>query len=152
MLIQNFLIQAAQRYPDKALIIQAEQKRTYSEILSTALSFANWLSSEDFPSGFRVAILSDDPFEYITAYFATLLAGGIAVGLNTQPTSRSLKYIINDCTPSVLVINTKFWKFITDIENEIPSIQKIVFCMSLPSQCATDPFSYVSFAEIAAAT
>ena len=152
MLIQDFLIQAAQRYPDKVLISHAGQKRTYGETFSAALSFASWLSSEKFPSGFRVAILTDDPFEYITAYFAALLAGGIAVGLNTQPTTRSLKHIINDCTPAVLVINSKFLKFLASIENELPSIQKVVLCKAAPDQCVTGPFSCAHFSEILAAT
>lgn len=148
--LHDLLLQSTQRAPDNFLIIQPKRKRTYGETCNAVLAFANWLNAEKFPSGFRVAILSDNPFEYITAYFSTLLAGGIAVGLNTQPSGRSLKYIINDCTPTVLVINAKFWKFFVEIENEIPSIRTIVFCDASSDQCFTGSFASAHFSEILA--
>jgi acyl-CoA synthetase (AMP-forming)/AMP-acid ligase II len=35
-----------------------------------------------------VAILSDNPFEYVMAYFGILMAGGVAVPLNTQTATK----------------------------------------------------------------
>jgi len=123
MLIQDYLFKSAERFPEKEVIIQQAQRKTYAEVLTSALSLAYWLHSKNLKPGYRAAILTDNPFEYVTAYFAILVAGGVVVGLNSQTSNRTLKTILNDCRVSILFANGKYTKYINNIAADIPSVQ-----------------------------
>ena len=77
MLIQEYLHNSAELFPDKAAIIHAGRETTYGEILQQARSVSQWLIRRNLQPGDRVAILLDDPLEYVIAYFSILLAGGV---------------------------------------------------------------------------
>ena len=126
MLIQDFLFKSTERFPDKEAIIHAGRRYHYAEILTASLAIANWLRSKDLQPGFRAAILTDDPFEYITSYFAVLIGGGITVGMNTQTSLRTLNSILNDCASSIIFANSKFSKFIEKVSADIPSLTMVV--------------------------
>ena len=42
--IENYLIEAAARFPEKAAIIQRDRRSTYSELLTGAQHLARWLN------------------------------------------------------------------------------------------------------------
>ena len=119
MLVHDFLINSANRFPDKEALLHAGKRYTYSQILSGARTISNLLQQHEYKPDFRGAILTDDPFEYITAYFGILMAGGIAVGLNTQTSSRSLKAVLSDCSPSVMFLRVKFERYLKTLPQEI---------------------------------
>jgi len=91
MLLHNYLIHSAERFPTKAAVVHKGKTFTYEEIFSGSLSIANWLVDNGLQKGDRVAILMDNPSEYIKAYFGILMAGGVVVALNIQT---SVKYLI----------------------------------------------------------
>ncbi len=126
MLVHDFLINSANRFPNKDAIIHGAKRYTYAEVLAEANKLSCWLLERNLDKGFRAALLTDDPFEYITSYFAILLAGGIAVGLNTQTSERTLKRVLNDCTASVIFVHPKFKRYIDKTAPEIISLQAIV--------------------------
>ncbi len=123
MLIQEYLHNSAERFPDKAAIIHAGRETTYGEILRQALSVSQWLIKRNLQPGDRVAILIDDPSEYVIAYFSILMAGGVVVALNTQTSSRTLKYIFNDCRISIVLTHIKFIKYIRECADEVPDLR-----------------------------
>ncbi len=126
LLVSEYLQRSAAKFPDKTAIIKGGKRMTYSEMLFLAQARATWLYSRNQARGFRAAILTDDPFEYIAAYFAIQLAGGIVVGLNTQPCERSLKTILTDCSASFVFLAPKFKKYLMKIAVAIPSLRAIV--------------------------
>lgn len=111
-LIQNYLLDSADRHPDNPVLLYAGRVVTYAGLLSAACSVAHWLCGLRLERGFRAGILTEDPFEYFAAYFGTLMAGGIAVGLNSQTSHRSLAYTLNDSGTSVLLSNGKYFRVI----------------------------------------
>ncbi|MCK5231732.1 MAG: acyl--CoA ligase, partial [Desulfobulbaceae bacterium] len=123
MLIHDFLIKSASRFPGKEAIIHAGKRYTYSDILDASSAISNWLLSRNLKPGFRAAILTDDPFEYVTSYFAIITVNGIVVGLNTQTSERTLKTALNDCKASLIFINIKFKRYLDKIAPSIPSVK-----------------------------
>ena len=123
LFIHDYLINSAAKNPTKVALVHAGKRYTYSDLLTATKSIACWLQEQNYPVGFRGAILTDDPFEYITSYFAILMAGGVAVGLNTQTSGRSLRVVLNDSTPSLLFLHAKFQRYLsaaaTSIEHEM---------------------------------
>jgi len=123
MLIQDFLLNSVTRFPNKTALIHKGNHTTYTEILAAASSIAHWLSATGFHHEFRAAILTDDPFEYIATYFGILIAGGTAVGLNTQPSARGLHKVLNDCQVACLFTNAKFTRYLGDLNTAVPSLK-----------------------------
>ena len=125
MFVHDFLLNSARLFPDKTAIIHAGERYTYSDVLAASSSIANWLLKSNLAPDFRATILTDEPFEYITSYFAILMAGGIAVGMNTQTSERTLRTILNDCMPSVIFAHEKFRQYLEKV-SDVPFPKTIV--------------------------
>ncbi|HEB50643.1 MAG TPA: AMP-dependent synthetase [Desulfobulbus sp.] len=110
MLIPDFLIGRAARNPDRNVLLYGKNRITYGRLLAAARSLAAWLDDLGLEPGFRGALLTDEPFEYLASYFGILLAGGTVVGLNTQTSDRSLLYTLQDSEAGLLVANRKFFR------------------------------------------
>lgn len=125
MLLQDYLYRAAQKTPDKDVLIYGENHISYGQLVSAAESIACWLDSLDLEPGFRGAVLSDDPYEYIVCYFALLMAGGVVVGLNTQTSEKALSYTVNDCGANVLCAHKKFSRVLQASLPLLSSVQAV---------------------------
>jgi len=141
--IQNYLLDAAARYPDKKAIIEISKSCSYGELLAGAERIAAWLCEEDAVPGDRIGILIDDPAEYAMAYFGILMAGAAVVALNTQTSARTLRDTINDAEISILLTQAKFIKYIRGIDQSMPCLRLIAVSSTpqhsvpgLPVRCA----------------
>ncbi len=108
MLIQDYLYRGAERTPEKEVLIYGRNRVSYRRLLAAASSVADWARTLDLPAGFRGAILTDDPLEYVASYFGVLIAGGVVVGLNTQTSDRSLLYTLQDSGAALLLTSRRF--------------------------------------------
>ena len=126
MLLTDYLKTGAEQHPDKLLLIHGARSFTYGEVHKAAMGVAAGLLDFGMEPGFRGALLNDDPFDYIVAYFGILLAGGIVVGLNTQTSDSSLAYVLNDCQASVLFTARKFARYAEAVLPQVASLQMLV--------------------------
>jgi long-chain acyl-CoA synthetase len=113
MLVHEFLLHFAVLSGDKIALVHDQKRVSYKTLGDHAEYVAQWLVQEGLSTGDRVAILTDNPTYYISCYFGILMAGGVAVGLNTQTSARSLDHVLTDCQPSFFLLsgpNTKFKK------------------------------------------
>ena len=143
MFIQEYLHNSAELFPDKAAIIHVGRETTYGEILQQSRSVSQWLIKRNLQPGDRVGILIDDPSEYVIAYFSILMAGGVVVALNTQTSSRTLKYIFNNCRISIALTHIKFIEYIRECADELPDLRLLALLgykkdplQDLPFTCA----------------
>ncbi len=126
MLVCEYLIRAAHQFPAKIALVRGEDRYTYTQLWHAANSVANWLTASHYPPGFRGAILTDDPFEYISLYFGIQQAGGIVVGLNTQTAERSLLATLGDCGAAVVFANSKFVRQVDKVAACLPFLKHMV--------------------------
>lgn len=110
MFAYNYLLNSAEKYPDSPVLLYGGRIINYAVLARSACAVAEWLRRLSLGRGFRVGILTEDPFEYFSSYFGTLMAGGIAVGLNSQTSRRTLAYTLNDSGAAVLMSNGKYVK------------------------------------------
>lgn len=148
MLIQDYLITSAQAYPDKEALIQAGARTTYGELLTGAAAVAHWLHDEKLHHGDRVAILSDNPPEYVMAYFGILMAGGIAVPLNTQTSSKTLEYLFNHCGISYLLTQAHYLTYLHELGAALPSLKCVAVSGWTGTGSAVIPFTCVDLSVI----
>lgn len=63
---------------------------SYGQLWQYVCAVGAFLVGEEFEAGDRVAILLENSAEYIAAYYGTLMAGGVAVALNTATKAQEL--------------------------------------------------------------
>ena len=125
MLLHNYLIHSAERFPTNAAVVHKGKTFTYEDILSGSLSIANWLIDGGLRKGDRVAILMDNPSEYIKSFFGILMAGGTVVALNIQTSVRTLEYQLNNCEVFAILTQAKFIKYLSGISGSVPSVKAV---------------------------
>lgn len=110
MQVNEFLEHISQKSPDKDAAWHNNQWMKYSEIDSLSNKLGNYLKQAGIRPGERVAILYENSFDYIIAYYAILKIGAITVALNTEATTESLTYLLQDSGSKAIISNKKFSK------------------------------------------
>jgi len=126
MQVQNFLENSAKRFPEKPAVLYKNKWITYLEIEKRSNQLANFLIEKGIKKGDRVAILWENSFEYVIAYYGILKAGGVTVELNTELTTDDLIYMINDSEARGLIAQFKFNKLYEKNFNQLSSVQFVV--------------------------
>lgn len=103
LLVTDLLRSAGERYPEKTAVIERSRRITYKDISAKVEELAGYLVSSGMAPGERGLLLLENAAEYIVAYFAVMLAGGIAVPIGEHATERGLVRILSDCAPSVVI-------------------------------------------------
>ncbi|MDB3949227.1 long-chain fatty acid--CoA ligase [Candidatus Pelagibacter sp.] len=83
---------------------------------------------EFIKKGDRCLLISENRPEWMIADLSIMLSGGITVPAYTTYSERDYEYIIDDCTPSILIVSNKIQ--FEKIKNIIPKkkfIKKIIF-------------------------
>ncbi|MBE0584340.1 MAG: acyl--CoA ligase, partial [Desulfofustis sp.] len=124
-LIHGFLEHAAGSWPEKTALVHGELRLSYWELLIRSERVCQWLLQHGLSKGDRVALLTDQPAEYIAAYFGVLAAGGIVVGLNTQTSERSLISVLSDCGASVVLSQQRFARY-QAVFDDLPLLHHVV--------------------------
>ncbi|MHC4721092.1 MAG: class I adenylate-forming enzyme family protein [Planctomycetota bacterium] len=118
MLINDFLENSAEKYPDKQAVWYKNEWRTYAQIEASANKLANYLKETGIRRGDRVAVLNENSFDYVISYFAILKTGAIAVLLNGDTTCDSLIYCLNHSGSKAIIANRKYSRHL------VPAIRK----------------------------
>lgn len=90
------LFQSADRFPDRCALQDGSISVTYAQLLRQCLAVARALRERGLANGDRVAIVLPNSFEFVAAYYGTMLAGGIAVLLNAAAKERDFTAWLSD--------------------------------------------------------
>ena len=81
---------SVERHPDAEAVVHQDRRVTYGQLWQYVCAVGTFLVWKEFEAGDRVAILLENSVEYIAAYYGTLMAGGVAVPLNTATKAKEL--------------------------------------------------------------
>ena len=126
MLVNNFLENSAQNYPDKVALIYQDQRLTYHEIDQMANLLACAIQDQGIKRGDRVAIFMDSSLEAVIALFGILKANGIFLMLSPTMKAAKLKYILNDCQVKSLITHANKLKIVKQAVNYRSNLKSIV--------------------------
>jgi len=106
---------------------EVEKKYSWEDVYSNVIKFSEEISKY-IRKGDRCLLISENRPEWMISDLSIMLSGGITVPAYTTYTERDYEYIIDDCTPTVLIISdkTQYLK----VKNIIPKkkfIKKIIF-------------------------
>lgn len=101
----------AERTPDKLALVDAHtgQQFTYAQFNQRANRLASFLRDElGVEAGGRVSILAQNSSDYFEVLFACSKIGAILNTLNWRLAVPELAFILNDCTPRVMLYESEF--------------------------------------------
>lgn len=103
MLLDRFLQESAERYPEKTALICGSRRATYAEVNAGANALAHAFQSLALQRRERVAMYLDNSVECVQGIFAAMKAGGVFLVINPQVKGDKLAFILNDCNVRILV-------------------------------------------------
>jgi long-chain acyl-CoA synthetase len=136
MLVQEFLEDAARKYPDKTALVSEGQRLTYAEIDAKANRLANALIEKGIRRGDRVILYLPNGVDLVISIFAALKAGGVFVVINPSTKLPKLLYILNDSQASVLFLPASQSAVLSTLAEQAPSVRTVFLSGSLPADDA----------------
>ncbi len=127
--VHQFLLDAAARYPNKPALIFGnvveplgnallDASMTYGRLLELTERFAAALQKLGVQKGDRVAVHLPNCPQFVIAYYATLMCGGIVVPTNPQYTPRELRHQFKDSGAKVAVTLSLTYPYVKSIRGE----------------------------------
>jgi acyl-CoA synthetase (AMP-forming)/AMP-acid ligase II len=125
-LLHEFLEYRALHTPDKIAVVYGDIRATYSELNSQSNRLADFLINLGVAKGERVVILSENGFNFITAYFGILKAGLVAVPISTGLKPDGLNHLLGRLEPKALIVSKRFERLIRAVDNYPDSLEQIL--------------------------
>jgi len=134
--LYQFLIDAARKYPDNVATIFGgvveplgdmllDAQLTYRQLLEQTYRFAAALQRLGVKKGDRVAIYLPNCPQFIMAYYATLMVGGIVVPCNPQYVARELKHQLKDSGAETIIALSLLYPTVKKIRAET-SLKRVI--------------------------
>jgi acyl-CoA synthetase (AMP-forming)/AMP-acid ligase II len=102
--VVEMLRQTVQRHPHVESVVEVGGERlTYAELWDRAARVAGGLVAGGLRRGDRVALLLPAGVDWILGFLGTLLAGGVAVPVNTRFAEPEIRYVLDDSGASVVL-------------------------------------------------
>ena len=127
--VHQFLLDAAAKYPGKTALIFGnvveplgnalmDASMTYGQLLEQTQRFAAALQKLGVEKGDRVAIHLPNCPQFVIAYYATLMIGGIVVPCNPQYVPRELEHQFNDSGAKVAITLSMTYPLVKQIRDK----------------------------------
>jgi long-chain acyl-CoA synthetase len=127
-LVQHFLEQSANRFPDKVALVCDGQRLTYAQVEERANRLAHGLRGLGVARGDRVAIWLPNSAEAAVAIYAVLKAGAVFTVINATTRPEKLARILNNCTATALFLPGREPEPVAGLFTAVPSLRAAVLC------------------------
>jgi long-chain acyl-CoA synthetase len=130
------LINAAEEYPDRPALIFGnvveplgnmlmDTTMSYRELLDLTYRFAAALQAFGVEKGDRVAVHLPNCPQFVIAYYATLMIGGIVVPCNPQYVGREIEHQLSDSGAETIVTLSLTYPTVKGIRDQTPLKQVV---------------------------
>jgi long-chain acyl-CoA synthetase len=127
--LHQFLLDTAAKYPNKTALIYGnvvaplgnalmDTTMSYGQLLELTQRFAAVLQKLGVQKGDRVAIHLPNCPQFVIAYYATLMVGGVVVPCNPQYVAREIKHQFNDSGVKVAVTLSLTYPLVKKVRSE----------------------------------
>lgn len=121
--LSHLLFRSAERHPDHPLWVASDRPAiTYEEGAARVSAAANAILAR-VEQRSRVAILSNNRFEGLEAYFATLTAGCAAVTLNPRGHEADYLHAIGDSEAAIVIVDGALAGRLERIRSQLPHVR-----------------------------
>jgi acyl-CoA synthetase (AMP-forming)/AMP-acid ligase II len=127
MKLPQILQRVAHEYPDRPGITFEGKTRTWQEFLVRCEQLAGGLDELGLKAGDRMAILSHNSNAMAELFFGPLWLGVVPVPLNWRWALPELVACLEDCEPTVLVVDAALVETAAELKSLCPSIETLIF-------------------------
>jgi len=140
LLIQDFLNQSAEKFPEKVFLIQDDKKTTYQELEILSNQLANQLANYGIRRGDRVVLFLPNIPELAISIFGVLKAGAVFVVVNHSTKEDKLAYILNNCQAKAIIfpLNER-----SNISKILPTAPNLKFGLAVGNEIIQDQFFHI---------
>lgn len=151
MLVQDFLQNSAERFPDKTALVCDGRRLTYAEIEAHANRLAHALTAHGVGRGDRVAVYLPNSVEAVIAIFGTLKAAGTFVVVNHTTKRDKLAYILDNCRATALFTSDRNARLAAEVGEAVPSLKLTVLSGKRAAAAAAKENTLYAFDDFLAA-
>jgi long-chain acyl-CoA synthetase len=101
--ITHFLRASASQFGSKTALVTTQANLTYTELMDRASRFGAALARLGGQPGERVTLYSPNCWEWVVAYYGSLMAGMVINPVNVMLTSEEVVHVLGDCGASMLI-------------------------------------------------
>ena len=110
----------------KVAFIDDRGQYTFDELSKRANRFANILGSLEVRREERILLCLLDTIDFPTCFLGAILAGVVAVPINTLLTTADYDYMLRDSRATVLVVSRDLWPRFAEIVDAIPTLRHVI--------------------------
>ncbi|MBN1934417.1 MAG: AMP-binding protein [Anaerolineae bacterium] len=151
MLVQDFLQDSAERFPDKTALICGNRRLCYAELEAQANRLAHALIVHGVQRWDRVAIYLPNSVETVVAIFAILKAAGTFVVINPTTKQDKLTYVLNNCRATALFTTAQNAHLAANVSQSVPSLKFTIFTGSGAGTVPVETMQHDAFDDVLAA-
>lgn len=104
----NFLLRAADVFPDKVAVIHGDERITWRQHAERCKRLASALMGIGVRKGESVAILAPNTPAMLEAHFGVPMAGALLNALNTRLDAAGLAFILKHCEAKVFLVDKQY--------------------------------------------
>ena len=108
--------------PDKTGLCDLQTSYTFWKMLDESKQMAARFQSLGIQKGDAVALMGQNSFDWIFAYFGLLLCGAVVVPVNHKLTARETSFILEDCSARLFLFDGALAEVAKGIELNIPKL------------------------------
>src|SRR5580698_10576768 len=112
--------------PDATMLVDRENRFTWSEHFGRACRVGDALRSEGLSPGSRVAFLDRNGAHYFETLFGGALGGIVNVAVNWRLAPEEMAAVIDDSEAEVLVVHEEYLRCLSEMAGGLRSIRRIV--------------------------
>lgn len=118
--------EAAQRYGARPFLLCRGEQVSFAQLDHTSGQYARAFADLRLTQGDRLAVMLDNCAEYLYAWFGAAKAGLIEVSINTSFKGTILRYILDNCGASAIVIDQQYLEVLAPELAALPQLQIII--------------------------
>jgi fatty-acyl-CoA synthase len=126
MTTNDLFLRSYSRHPEKICLIDKGKKHTYGEVNAESNRLANALRGLGIGKGDKVAVLSKDRKEFVSAYVGLSKIGAVMVPLNHRCVARELEYMLTDCGARGLIFEAEYERVVEQMRGNLPGLSHYI--------------------------
>ncbi len=144
-LLHQYFDLTVHRFPEKTALVSDQQRICYSSLYAQAEHLSTKLNDIGIRSQSKIVIFLDNIPEAVISLYGILKSEAVFVILNSALKPKKLSYILNDCSASVLITDTKKATIVAQALSSVNHKLKLIWLGSakkIPQTLAPDSFSW----------
>ncbi len=126
------LTQSALKWPDKTALVFEGRRWSFKQWNQEVNRAAHAFAAHGIGQGDRVAFLTWNLPEQVTAFYGLLKIGGVPVPINYRLAANEVKYIVDNCAARLFVFEEALREPVMAIKHDLQTVERLIYIGGTP--------------------